>query len=382
ATFNPFGALDSDDEGDTVVTTTTTTVVSKGAKVNSKKSTPAPTPVVQKTFPNSGRGARKDGRGGGRGEGRGGRGGRGGGRFGEGGGGGDRGPERESFDDRRRERGPGGYSGYDRDTRENRDNRGGRSGYAGRDGRNREYDRRSGTGRGREMKKSGGGGRNWGNDAAAGMDNAAATAALDAEGGAGWAANGNAAEDPEATEVVDGEAAEGAESPKDDTPAPPAREPEPEEIQLTLDEHQAMLDAKAKELADMIGEVSIKTVDDSEFAEGAIRNKQEVQEEGYMGGKVAKTRKVKTQRTREVFQDVGFRAPSMNSNHLANYHSPNRNSHKKTKTRANDLCISRGGGGGENAEGGSPKEDAGPPRPRFQGGGGGRGGFRGEGRGY
>lgn len=47
-----------------------------------------------------------------------------------------------------------------------------------------------------------------------------------------------------------------------------------------------MLDAKAKELADMIGEVSIKTVDDSEFAEGAIRNKQEVQEEGYMGGKV------------------------------------------------------------------------------------------------
>ncbi len=37
----------------------------------------------------------------------------------------------------------------------------------------------------------------------------------------------------------------------------------------------------------MIGEVSIKTVDvDSEFAEGAIRNKQEVEEEGYMGGKV------------------------------------------------------------------------------------------------
>ncbi|CAN0024563.1 unnamed protein product, partial [Hapterophycus canaliculatus] len=194
----------------------------------------------------------------------------------------------------------GGYTGYDRDTRDNRDNRGGRSGYAGRDGRNREYDRRSGTGRlvgdggargnvgfssfssasttphvcvflrrflvglppwpsrerrtprpllplGREVKKSGGGGRNWGNDAAAGMDNAAASAALDAEGGAGWAANGNAAEDPEAAEVVDGEAADGAESPKDDTPAPPAREPEPEEIQLPLDEHQAMLDAKAKE---------------------------------------------------------------------------------------------------------------------------------------
>lgn len=47
-----------------------------------------------------------------------------------------------------------------------------------------------------------------------------------------------------------------------------------------------MLDAKAKELADMIGEVSIKTVDNSEFNDGAIRNKQEVEEEGYMGGKV------------------------------------------------------------------------------------------------
>lgn len=39
----------------------------------------------------------------------------------------------------------GGYGGGD--GRDNRDNRAPRSGYAGRDGRNREYDRRSGTGR-------------------------------------------------------------------------------------------------------------------------------------------------------------------------------------------------------------------------------------------
>lgn len=44
--------------------------------------------------------------------------------------------------------------------------------------------------RGREVKKSGGGGRNWGNDAAAGMDNAAANAENDE--GAGWGANGAA----------------------------------------------------------------------------------------------------------------------------------------------------------------------------------------------
>lgn len=43
------------------------------------------------------------------------------------------------------------------------------------------------------MKKSGGGGRNWGNDAAAGMDNAAAGAENDGEGPAGnWGANGAA----------------------------------------------------------------------------------------------------------------------------------------------------------------------------------------------
>ena len=51
-----------------------------------------------------------------------------------------------------------------------------------------------------------------------------------------------------------------------------------------------MLDAKAKDLADMIGEVSIKTVDESEFEEGAIRLKAEVEEEGYMGGKVSSGR--------------------------------------------------------------------------------------------
>lgn len=47
-----------------------------------------------------------------------------------------------------------------------------------------------------------------------------------------------------------------------------------------------MLDAKAKDLADMVGEVSIKTVDASEFEENAVHQKNEVEEEGYMGGKV------------------------------------------------------------------------------------------------
>lgn len=54
------------------------------------------------------------------------------------------------------------------------------------------------------MKKSGGGGRNWGNDAAAGMDNAAANAENEAEGdqGSGWGANGSAAPNAEVCSAV------------------------------------------------------------------------------------------------------------------------------------------------------------------------------------
>lgn len=47
--------------------------------------------------------------------------------------------------------------------------------------------------RGREVKKSGGGGRNWGNDNAADVDSAAANTNENNEGeGAGWGANGAA----------------------------------------------------------------------------------------------------------------------------------------------------------------------------------------------
>lgn len=55
--------------------------------------------------------------------------------------------------------------------------------------------------RGREVKKGGGGGRNWGNDASAYVDSAAATADNNADvDGAGWGtgtSNGNADENTE-----------------------------------------------------------------------------------------------------------------------------------------------------------------------------------------
>ena len=39
----------------------------------------------------------------------------------------------------------------------------------------------------------------------------------------------------------------------------------------------------------MIGSVSIKTVDASEFDENVVHQKNEIEEEGYMGGKVGWT---------------------------------------------------------------------------------------------
>lgn len=59
-----------------------------------------------------------------------------------------------------------------RQRHDDRNTKGGRGGRPARDGK-RQFDRRSGTGRGREGKKDGGGGRNWGsekNDAKRGMD--------------------------------------------------------------------------------------------------------------------------------------------------------------------------------------------------------------------
>lgn len=56
-----------------------------------------------------------------------------------------------------------GTKGNDRRRNNDRNTRGGRGPRTARDGK-RTYDRRSGTGRGREIKKGGGGGHNWGND--------------------------------------------------------------------------------------------------------------------------------------------------------------------------------------------------------------------------
>jgi len=123
--------------------------------------------------------------------------------------------------------------------------RGGRGGRGGTGGRNgRDFDRRSGTGRGREMKKGGAGGHNWG-IAEAEQEEPAPMETTDeppAEG-SGWGAA------PEANaENSEAQAETAAAEPTD--PVEEKVPPKPEIQQLTLDEFEAQKAAKAKELAE------------------------------------------------------------------------------------------------------------------------------------
>jgi plasminogen activator inhibitor 1 RNA-binding protein len=99
--------------------------------------------------------------------------------------------------------------------------RGGRA--PARDGK-RAYDRRSGTGRGKEIKKGGGGARNWGNDKAE---------AKKMEGKV------------DEEEVKEDKPAEG-ESPAEETPVAPEPEPEPkpQDNTMTLAEYMASKEKK------------------------------------------------------------------------------------------------------------------------------------------
>lgn len=110
---------------------------------------------------------------------------------------------------------------------------GGRVRPAARDGK-RTFDRRSGTGRGREIKKDGGGARNWGSDKAdarkaEGTVDENEVVAVDAEDGAGG--EGGAAAEEGADDVIEEEVVE----------------PEPEPVTRTYDEY---LEDRKNELKD------------------------------------------------------------------------------------------------------------------------------------
>lgn len=133
--------------------------------------------------------------------------------------------------------------------KEDRHTKGGRgSRPAARDGK-RTHDRRSGTGRGREVKKGGGGGRNWGSDQN----------------------DARKAEGPVTEGKEDVNTPESEEAAEKEEEAVEEKEPEPEEITMSYDEYMAQ---KAKPDSEAFKALESREVD-NEFAGKAAAKKEE-----------------------------------------------------------------------------------------------------------
>jgi plasminogen activator inhibitor 1 RNA-binding protein len=168
--------------------------------------------------------------------------------------------------------------------------RGGRA--PARDGK-RQYDRRSGTGRGREVKKGGGGARNWGSDK---------NEARQAEGLVDEDAVVPAAEEVTESKEDVAEIKEGEEETPVEEPEP---EPEPEDKTMTYEEYLA---SKANPDNEAFKPVKERQVE-NEFA--AMKVAKKVEEEDFMkvgGGKQKKTKQKKVTQKETIALD--FRVAS------------------------------------------------------------------------
>lgn len=133
----------------------------------------------------------------------------------------------------------------------------------GRDGK-RQYDRKSGTGRGKEIKKGGGGGHNWGSDK------------QDAKNAEGPVTEGKGEADaPEEDPTADAE--------KDPKETPTTEEPEPEpEVDNTIS-YEDYLAQKARPDSAAFRPVAERQLDASEFAGKAAGSKKETEDFMHMG---------------------------------------------------------------------------------------------------
>lgn len=204
--------------------------------------------------------------------------------------------------------------------KDDRNTRGGRGRPPVREGK-REYDRRSGTGRGREIKKDGGGARNWGNEK---------TVAKESEGiiqEDEIHAEGEELAKVEA-EVATNEGAldEGAVGGEITAPAAPEEE---EDKTMTLEEY---LQSKLKTDNELLKPKAARSVESSEFA--GLAPKVSVEENFLvMGGGAKNTRKKESAKEKEDEKtklDLGFRVGG---------HSSDR--------RDGDRREGRGGRGGD-----------------------------------
>lgn len=139
-----------------------------------------------------------------------------------------------------------------------------------RDGK-RAYDRHSGTGRGKEIKKGGGGARNWGSDR---------NEARQAEGKP-------TEEQKETTEETEPKAVEGTpeaetEEVEEEVAPSPEAEPEPEDNTLSYEEYLA---SKQRPEGELFAPKQERTsVEDEFFAKAKPREVQEVEDYLVMGG--------------------------------------------------------------------------------------------------
>jgi plasminogen activator inhibitor 1 RNA-binding protein len=208
--------------------------------------------------------------------------------------------------------------------------RGGRGGERGGErGERRQFERRSGTGRGKETSKQGGGARNWGNDA----DKTELSAEAEVQEGA------KAASDEEATPAVEEEAAV----------------EEEEEVQFTLDEYLAK--KQASRSGELFAEVEVRQID-TDFS-GAKQLTKDGKTPDFIESAYEKVYTKKTSgRKKQFITDVGFQAPK-----------PERAPRFEDNNRG-DRNDSRGGRGGRGDRGGRGGR---APGGRAPGGRGGRG---------
>lgn len=177
------------------------------------------------------------------------------------------------------------WPGNDGAQKRNNDRRKGRGGRGGYNSRGREFDRRSGTGRGREVKKSGGGGHNWGADKDETMNEERAEQEATNE-----VENGGDSEEKE------GEAAE-AQEPK-----------EPEVVQLTLEEFMKKKEEERAEMAssDAFKAIQVEKVDESEF-DGVVLSKKKDEDDDNENVSKKTGKKNSNKNKKQIVEDVGFR---------------------------------------------------------------------------
>lgn len=205
-----------------------------------------------------------------------------------------RGPREGGRGQRERvERSEGGRGPRDRGERSER-GRGNR-------GPRREFERRSGTGRGKEASRQGGGAHNWGNKA-----------------------------DP-AEQLAEADLQEGAKPVSDEENAEevPVEEQEEEEVQLTLDEY--LEKQKSSRSGELFAEVEVRQIS-NDFT-SAMQITKEGKTPDFMDSQYEKVYSKKTSgRKKQVITDVGFRT-------------------EKPERFTREFDSSRGGRGGRGGRG-------------------------------